>query len=562
MRNIYLCLLAAALLFSGNGNAQTITSHSVNGTDPSCGGAFFSVRTSSYSSTLFIQTFFGDGTFSWAPVMNGGSYGYISIAHGYNVSGQYRVKQVLYDGGTPLDSITELFTYDYCRTMPIVIFADLNNNCMYDAGIDKVIRVPITLEVDSAGIAIDTVSCAGGLYYRANGGPGTVYAFKPVSYSAGMAFTCFPGGIIYDTVQPSTAVNPSKFVAMTCGGGAFDLTEGVSAIAGRHLFVADIIVDNLYCTNENATLTMNFTPKYSYRGSSVIPASSTPTSVTWNIPEVSVISPGHIHVTLDRPTLLITGDTVNTDYTVSPESGDANTGNNHCHRQDTVNGSFDPNSMMVSPEGVIRAGTRLTYTVTFENTGNDTAFNIHIMDTLSDDLDPQSMQMIASSAVTNVAQYFDGGHNIIKFDFPNINLLDSTHHDLCDGSVIFSIATKGGLPFGTRIDNEAGIYFDYNPVVMTNTVENIIGNPTSVKNVASQMAVKVYPNPANDELTIQTETGAYSAFTISNMMGQQLAQQELFSAQTKVDVKNLPAGMYIISLKGDNGVKVVKFEKL
>mgnify|MGYP003339706370 CR=1 FL=1 len=160
-----------------------------------------------------------------------------------------------------------------------------------------------------------------------------------------------------------------------------------------------------------------------------------------------------------------------------------------------------------------------------------------------------------------VSKQTGGGHNILKFDFPNINLLDSTHHGKCTGMLVFTINAKSGLPDGTLIHNKAGIYFDVNPVVMTNNVTNIIGFPSKVPGV-NTASLHVFPNPVKDELVVRMEQGAFTSFTITNAIGTELMQQEVTAADTKVDVKELPAGVYYITLKSENGDVVRKFVKM
>ncbi len=118
------------------------------------------------------------------------------------------------------------------------------------------------------------------------------------------------------------------------------------------------------------------------------------------------------------------------------------------------------------------------------------------------------------------------------------------------------------MPNGTVINNKAGIYFDFNSVVMTNNVANTIGIPAGIATMSNVANVEVYPNPVNDELTIKADNGSYTTMTITNTMGQQLMKQALNTTQTKVNVKTLPSGIYYITLRGDSGVKVQKFEKL
>ncbi len=81
----------------------------------------------------------------------------------------------------------------------------------------------------------------------------------------------------------------------------------------------------------------------------------------------------------------------------------------------------------------------------------------------------------------------------------------------------------------------------------------------NVNNIVS--SVLIYPNPASDELTISMNDNAYNEFIITNNVGQILIQHQLNSPVTNVNVKTLPAGLYYITVKGDNGTTVQKFVK-
>jgi hypothetical protein len=71
-----------------------------------------------------------------------------------------------------------------------------------------------------------------------------------------------------------------------------------------------------------------------------------------------------------------------------------------------------------------------------------------------------------------------GSHTVVKFDFPGINLPDSSHHGYCTGFVQFNVMTRSGLADGTVLPDRAGIYFDDNEVILTNTVTNTILIPS------------------------------------------------------------------------------------
>jgi uncharacterized repeat protein (TIGR01451 family) len=306
-----------------------------------------------------------------------------------------------------------------------------------------------------------------------------------------------------------------------------------------------------------------------FTGSANPPAySSTATSVTWHIAGINAntsVDPYHISYLLyynisTGP--LTVGDTVHTYTIVNPTTGDANISDNDELVIDTVSSSFDPNAMWVSPQGMIVSGTKLKYTVNFENTGNDTATNIYVLDTLSDKLDYKSLEIISASSEMNTTLIKSGGYKIMKFDFPQINLPDSSHHGLCDGSFVYTINTLTGLPNGTVIPNRAGIYFDNNDVVMTNDVYNVIGTPSGTAIVNPEPGVEVFPNPATDRLIVRIDAGAYSSFTITNALGQTFISSGINNKQTTTDISSLRAGLYYITFKGENGTRTLKFVKL
>ena len=144
-----------------------------------------------------------------------------------------------------------------------------------------------------------------------------------------------------------------------------------------------------------------------------------------------------------------------------------------------VNCALDPNDKLVTPEGYGPAGAVdidtewLTYTVRFQNTGNDTAFTVVLRDTLDADLDWASMQILAASHDLTQIMVDEGG--LATFRFDQILLPDSNVNEpLSHGFVKYRIAPVDGAPDGTVIDNSAAIYFDLNAPVITNMVMNTL----------------------------------------------------------------------------------------
>ena len=491
------------------------------------------------------------------------------VAGNSGIGGNALLANLFNPQGICLDAAHNLYVCDYSNAavrkiskgaiLSVGFYNDANSNCAKDAA-EPLNSNPIVMEVDSNGIAIDTVSSTGSLAYLASGHKGDIYQFKLLSVAGNVSPSCPVSGIIIDTILSSGFYSKSKYIGLSCSGGSsFDLIEHVNTRAGRHQFEGDILINNTYCSPQSTVFTTDISPKYNLQNAYPAPSSVVGNTLTWDFGSVSAFTTQpHIHFTCEVPgTWLSPGDTIHSDYTVNPSTGDIDPSSNICIKVDTVKSSWDPNEMTVTPEGYIPSGTLLQYYVEFENDGNDTAKNIYVLDTLSQYLDATSLRVVTASAVLNTTVINSGGYRILKFDFPGINLLDSTHHNQCTGMVIFTIKSKADIPNGTLIRNEAGIFFDDNPVVKTNGVTNTIGFPTSVSNMAVNSKIQLFPNPAHDNLTITSADGI-NTLSINNFMGQMVYSNEYNSPKATVDVSSLPAGVYFVKV---NGAEVRKFVK-
>ncbi len=530
----------------------------------SCSGPSFTFIKSRYSPSLTVKTCFGDTNSITSTIIDSGTTGYAFLVHSYNFPGHYTIKHILMAGSIAIDSISYTYEHRLCNDLSLELYYDSNSNCIKDST-DKLLTHSISAEVDSNGLPIDTLSIWGGYYYRAYGNPGDVYTFKVISPVAGIYPTCPLSGIIHDTLQSVYYNNKTKYIGFNCTtSSAFDLGEYVSTISGRHMVSGNILITNNYCTLESANITLNVNPKYVFGSSYPAPSSVVGNLVTWDLSSVSATNmpPMGIHYTLNRSgTWLIPGDTILSSCLVGPTIGDVDSGNNNWSGIDTVKGSFDPNEISVVPQGEIAPGTQLQYTINFENDGNDTAINIYVMDTLSDALDIHSLAIMAASSAMNISTGKYAGHNIIKFDFPNIKLPDSIHHDQCQGMLMFKIKTKSSLPNGTSIPNHAGIFFDDNPVVMTDTVENVIMIYSLSIAPAIDNKISLYPNPVSEVLNISGIT-QNTKYRLLNVTGACLQQEVLLPGTAVISLKNFPTGFYILELTDEsNGKRVYKVIK-
>ncbi len=460
-----------------------VSSHFTAYVNRHCSAAMFGVSIPAHTTSFKVRTIYGDGRTDTTNVPSNTLAASSNFGHVYNQSGTYSIRQFLLSGSSVIDSVAYSYTQTICNDIALSFFIDVNSNCIKDSSSESLNPTPFLVEVDSNGVAIDTLSVTSGLYYPSFGAPGDIYSFKAILRDSILRFSCPSSGIIYDTLGSALHSSTARTVALNCASGyRYDLTGDNSQRTGRHMAEGHILVKNMRCAPHNAVVTMNISPKYVARASAMSPS---PTSisgniVTWNFSGMSsMTAPVIIDYGLDIPTStwLIPGDTVKTNINVAYNNGDADTFNNVIDRVDTVKSSFDPNYITVMPEGNILKGTKLHYAIEFENDGNDTAQNIYVMDTLSDYLDAASLRLSGASAPMNITMLHADGHTIARFDFPGIKLADSSHHGHCTGLVMYTINAKRGLSDGTAIYGHAGIFFDDNPVVLTNVVTNNILTP-------------------------------------------------------------------------------------
>lgn len=561
MKKIYLSLvlLLATLFTTNSSNAQ---SFNVVYVQDSCSGnpldAYQYTSITQAGANQSIIVFWGDGNSDTLNLLNTQSQAY--FIHNYSSSGTYTVMSILFNNGSPLDTFITSATLN-CSYINIRSYVDNNNNCIYNTN-EFSLNVPVSLEVDSAGTVIDTISFISNTFYK--GYAGVVYKFKLLTSITNVSATCPSNGIITVTA-PTTANIANVNFGFQCGSSSqYDL--GVAMVGQfRPVATSRLVLHayNISCSAQSGVLTVQLSNKYVYKSASVTPASVNGNTITWNVSNLSVTNKATIYLYADTAVgaNVQIDDTICNTATITPTSGDVNTANNTVYQCDKVRASWDPNDKHVYPAGDIMPGTKLNYTINFENLGNDTAFNIYIMDTLSNRLDAGSLQILTSShTMSHVVMDAPGGQKVLRFDFKDIHLPDKNSPDFNKGFVQFSINVKNGLAPSTPISNRAGIYFDINPVVITNYAENRI-KPVSINDVEISNQIAVYPNPVTDVLTIKINNGGYEVLRLLNNMGQVVANQNINGITTTVNMANLPTGMYYLQLTGKNNTITQKIEK-
>ena len=225
--------------------------------------------------------------------------------------------------------------------------------------------------------------------------------------------------------------------------------------------------------------------------------------------------------------------------------------------------AYDPNDKFGVPfrgnENPIYRGEALDYTIRFENLGNDTAFTVRVEDQLDNTFDLSTFQFIQSSH--EIKEYFITDDGFVRFLFENIELpAPSEENDDNTGFVQFRIAPKTTAVVSTIYTNDASIFFDFNPAIITNETWHILEMPSALNDFAESKNIYVSPNPTNGDLNITTSDSEidFKKITVYNIKGEKLGQY----SKTSLNLNYLNAGVYFIMIETNKGILRRKFVKL
>ncbi len=280
-------------------------------------------------------------------------------------------------------------------------------------------------------------------------------------------------------------------------------------------------------------------------------------TLIWNYDSLSYFGKTHCVTLTGTVSNVPAGDSVFVSMFITPTAGDSIPSNNSVTYWvkpfpfNCVGIPFDPNEKSVMPEGNISATQQLSYTIHFQNTGTAPAKNVVVIDTLSQYVDPTTLKVTSSSS--EVVTTITSG-NIVHFTFNNINLPDTaTSKTSSIGVVQYTISPKGSAVAGDVIKNKAGIYFDANPVVNTNTtISPIVGGPLSVQNVSTSFNIACFPNPFTSATSVIFNTDGKHYLELDDMTGRVVESIECTGKQYELQRNNLATGVYFIKAYNDD----------
>ena len=214
----------------------------------------------------------------------------------------------------------------------------------------------------------------------------------------------------------------------------------------------------------------------------------------------------------------------------------------------------------------INKGTNLDYMVRFDNPSLDTIHSVIVKCQIPPSLDITTLQMGTSSH--DYSFQFNQERDLVV-TFENIILPDSaSSQGQSYGYFKFRIKPVSTLNNGDSIQMLARVLYDYYTPVLTQPIFHIIGTDFIISGtdwLGEPLDMAFYPNPAHDELMIDTKDVNFSngSYALYNQYGQMIRQQNLDKGINKVACGTMCNGVYFVKINLENqAVATVRLVKL
>lgn len=339
-----------------------------------------------------------------------------------------------------------------------------------------------------------------------------------------------------------------------------------SYVAPSPGFIYNLIVTYLNDGTEtmSGSVKLEFDSEIDFISSVPIADAITDSTIEWAFNDLNVMQSENILLEFYIPPTIGLANNLEFTSTVYPIENDTTPNNNTDFLSEVIVASFDPNDKSVRPEGnilpsFVEEQEELQFTIRFQNTGTDTAFNIVIVDSLSNNLFIPSFRVLSSS---HNYEYSISGPGIVEFSFPNVMLPDSNINEaLSHGFIKYSIKPLPSLVIGDEIRNTAYIYFDFNEAVLTNTTSNTVSVIQNISSSVTGYIYSLYPNPVTDRLSFATNCSEPMKIKVCDIQGRIVYSKNEELDNFEIDCSFLTSGFYflIVSTKTETvNFKIVK----
>lgn len=497
------------------------------------------------------------------------SFSYEKLKHAYSIAGTYSVKIIVRIGKKHVDSLVfkNIVTIaNGCSPVSGKVYWDKNQNCTFDNADEALVNVPIKLVQNGNTL---------GYYFTDEKGNYTFNYYQAQLFDLvieqnelnqrQLSPIC-PINAAYTSINSPTS---NRDFALMCKPG-YDLSVSLEG-PGYRPGVAkpfNIIAQNFGCVPKDAVVKLILDKNISLQSSSP-QATVFGDTLVWNLQDLSSSSSSQVALFLYTDTLVKPDSLTNqylsicSDIWIEPSTGDRNLANNRKHQCFSVRSSFDPNAKTLSPQGTgtynaLPLNSEITYRIDFQNVGNDTAYKVVVIDTLSNDLDFNTFKLVSSSHPVQLEML---NARVLRLVFNNILLPDSNtnKHTSC-GYVNFTIKANDFTPAGKLIKNKALIYFDANAPIATKSADFSIEKIDGINDVSDKLRVSLSPNPASEQCLVQWQGSDIEEIKVVDITGRSILQKSVTGHQALMIATDWNKGLYFVQFI--NNRKVLSTQKL
>lgn len=438
-------------------------------------------------------------------------------------------------------------------------YYDANNNCKQDANEPAIPNQSLTLNPGNIKVVTNDL----GIYnvYLSKGK-------KTISFNSNSTWAASCVSSVSLTINSlSSATNDINFaLRANCNKPDLSIEGGTTALKRGFTNIYKLkIYNNGGANSSNYSVKFTMPSNYLTIKSTTPNFTSTYTSgnnitYVWNILTGIAIGGNYeisIMDSVSREANL--NDSVKTTAEVVYED-ECSKSNNIFNDKNTIVGSYDPNMMVVSPEGegtegFIKGYETLTYKIMFQNFGNDSATFVTLTDTLPESIDISTFQFKSSS---HKCTYTLGDDRVLQVKFDSIALpYASIDEPASNGYFSFNAKPISNLDGGSMIINQSNIIFDYNDAIATNKVKNTI---YSYKGDEQKSEVFMFPNPATESTNLVVPEGSFTestqaqiiVFNISGLTVKQINWDNLTENHYQLNTQDFDNGLYLVTVKTDN----------
>lgn len=418
-----------------------------------------------------------------------------------------------------------------------------------DGGVEG---IPVIYAIGGTNNIITTYTNSNGefSFYNLPDGAGSV------SVSQNNFYTISPSSRQF--TFPATSAEPADFcltVPNPVNDVAVTLVPMSGAQPGFQAFYS-IFYENNGALPASGTITLQFDTNHLAYASSSPGMAVSENTITLAYSNLQPFQSASATVIFDvnLPQVTPGGTLLNFVTTIDPVTGDANPSDNSYQLGQYVVNSWDPNDITVHEGEFIteqQADGFLHYTIRFQNEGDANAVNVSVDSPIDSNLDVSTLELVGSSH-DYTATIANG---IATFNFNGINLTWADDDEMASqGFVSYRIKPVSSVAIGDEmLGGIAGIFFDFNDPVMTNTVTTTIQALNTKSFAASDFIM--YPNPASDYVTLQMKdiSGKVNV-SVTDILGKIVisANDDANNSAVQINTTSLNAGMYFVTVTAGN----------